>query len=66
MKATISWTRNTPSSAGGYSISITTTYSSFNPADIDEIEKRLPNGMIAMDTDEPQRMYPLGGSVGWE
>lgn len=56
MKVTQTWTRNTPSSAGGYSITVSTTYSSPNPFEIDEIEKKLPKGMVVIDTDEPQRM----------
>lgn len=55
MKIYHSWKRNEPSSAGGYSITVTTTYSSFNPYDIDEIEKKLPKGMMVLDTDEPDR-----------
>ena len=58
MKVTQTWERNTPSSAGGYSITVKTTYSSFNPFEIDNIEKKLPKGMIVMDTDKPQRTYP--------
>lgn len=59
MKIVQTWKRNTPSSAGGYSITVTYTYSSFNPDEIDEIAKKLPKGMIIMDTDKPQRIYPL-------
>lgn len=55
MKVTQTWKRNTPSSAGGYSITVTTTYSSFNQYEIDEIEKKLPKGMIVLDTDKPDR-----------
>ena len=56
MKVTQTWERNTPSSAGGYSITVKTTYSSFNTFEIDDIEKKLPRGMIVIDTDKPQRM----------
>lgn len=59
MRVIQTWTRNTPSSAGGYSITVSTTYSSFNVSEIDDIEKKLPKGMLVMDTDKPQRMYPL-------
>lgn len=55
MKVIQTWTRNMPSSAGGYSITVSTTYSSFNPAEIDDIERRLPKGMVVMDTDKPDR-----------
>ena len=58
MKVTQTWERNTPSSAGGYSITVKTTYSSFNPFEIDDIEKKLPKGMIVIDTNKPQRTYP--------
>ena len=56
MKVTQTYERNTPSSAGGYSITVKITYSSFNPSEIDDIEKKLPKGMLVMDTDTPQRM----------
>ena len=56
MKVTQTWERNTPSSEGGYSITVKTTYSSFNPYEIDNIEKKLPKGMVVIDTDKPQRM----------
>ena len=59
MKVIQKWERNTPSSAGGYSITVKTTYSSFNLDEIDDIEKKLPKGMIVIDTDKPNRMYPL-------
>lgn len=55
MKVTQTWERNTPSSAGGYSITVKTTYSSFNPNEIDDIEKKLPKGMIVIDTEELQK-----------
>lgn len=55
MKVTQTWIRNNPSSVCGYSITVTTTYSSFNKYEIDEIEKKLPKGMIVLDTDEPDR-----------
>ena len=51
MKIIQSWTRNTPSSAGGYSITLTITYSSFNREEIDDLEKKMPKGMIVMDTE---------------
>jgi len=55
MKVTQSWKRNMPSSAGGYSITVSITYSSNCKSEIDEIEKKLPKGMIMLDTDEPDR-----------
>ncbi len=59
MKVFQSYRRNTPSSAGGYSLTVTITYTSQNPTEIDELEKKLPKGMTILDTDKPQRMYPL-------
>jgi len=55
MKVTQRWTRNMPSSAGGYSITISTTYSSHVKGEIDAIEKKMPNGMLVIDTDKPDR-----------
>ena len=55
MKVVQTWTRNTPSSAGGYSITVSITYSSSSKAEIDEVEKKLPKGMIVLNTDEPDR-----------
>ena len=55
MKVIQNWTRNTPSSAGGYSITVKTPYSSNNKGEIDELEKKLPKGMMVLDTDEPDR-----------
>lgn len=59
MKVTQTWTRNTPSSAGGYSITVKTTYSSYNSEEIDQIEKKLPKGMVLIDTDKPDRRSGL-------
>ena len=59
MKVYHSWTRNEPSSADGYSITVKITYSSSSKAEIDELERKLPKGMIVMDTDKPQRMVDL-------
>lgn len=55
MKVYQSWKRNEPSSSGGYSITVTTTYSSFSEAEINQVEKKLPKGMVVIDTDEPDR-----------
>lgn len=49
MKITQTWHRNTPSSAGGYGLTVTITYSSSNPSEIDEIEKKMPKGMIVAE-----------------
>ena len=53
MKITQSW------STDGYSLTVTYVYSSKYLHEIEEVEKKLPKGMIIMDTDKPQRMYPL-------
>ena len=59
MKVIQTWTRNTPSSAGGYSITVNITYSSNILSEIEEVEKKLPRGMLVMDSDKTERMYPL-------
>lgn len=59
MKVTQSWKHNPPSTMSGYSITVTTVYSSFNKAEIDDLEQKMPKGMLVMDTDKPGRMYPL-------
>ena len=48
----------------GYSLTVTYVYSSKYLHEIEEIAKKLPNGIIIMDTDEPKRMYPLE-QEGW-
>ena len=58
MKITQSWKRNTPT-IDGYSLTVTYVYSSPYLHEIEEVEKKLPKGMIVMDTDKPNRMYPL-------
>ena len=58
MKVTQTWKRNTPSTISGESITVSTTYSSFDKYEIDELEKKMPSGMIVIDTDKPQRTYP--------
>lgn len=59
MKIVQTWTQNEPSSAGGYSITIKYVYSSFNKSDIDDIIKKLPRGMVIIDTDKPDRRVKL-------
>ena len=58
MKITQSWKRNALTT-DGYSLTITYVYSSHYLHEIEEVEKKLPKGMIVMDTDSPKRMYPL-------
>lgn len=43
----------------GYGLTVTYVYSSKYLHEIEEIEKKLPNGMIIIDTDKSQRMYPI-------
>ena len=58
MKIYQSWKRNT-STTDGYSLTVTYVYSSHYLHEIEEVEKKLPKGIIVMDTDKPKRMYPL-------
>ena len=43
----------------GYSLTVTYVYSSHYLHEIEEVEKKLPKGIIVMDTDSTKRMYPL-------
>ena len=54
MKIYQSWKRNKPDTQSGESITVTITYCSFNTEEIDELEKRLPKGLIVMETDKKQ------------
>ena len=58
MRITQTWKRNTPTT-GGYSLTVTYVYSSKYLHEIEAVEKKLPKGILIMDTDKPQRMYPL-------
>ena len=58
MKIAQSWKRNTPTT-DGYSLTVTYVYSSMYLHEIEEVEKKLPKGIIIIDMDKPQRMYPL-------
>lgn len=58
MKITQSCKRNMPTT-DGYSLTVTYVYSSKYLHEIEAVEKKLPKGIIIMDTDKPQRMYPL-------
>ena len=51
MKITQSWKRNSPSSISGESITLTIVYSSFDTAEIDELEQKMPRGMLVMTLD---------------
>ena len=52
MKIYQSWKRNNPNTQQGYSITLTITYSSFDHNEIDEIEKKLPRGMLVMNLEQ--------------
>jgi hypothetical protein len=43
----------------GYGLTVTYIYSSKYLHEIEEVERKLPKGTIIMDTDKPNRMYPL-------
>ena len=58
MKIYLSWKMNTPTT-DGYSLTVTYVYSSHYLHEIEEIEKKLPKGIIVMDTDKSKVMYPL-------
>jgi len=58
MKITQTWKRNMPTT-DGYGLTVTYVYSSKYLHEIEAVEKKLPNRIIIMDTDKPQRMYPL-------
>ena len=49
MKMYQSWKRNEPSTVSGESITVTITYSSFDKSEVDELEKRMPVGIISAD-----------------
>ena len=52
MKITQSWKRNMPSTLSGESITLTIVYSSFKKEEIDDLEKKMPKGMLIMNTDK--------------
>ena len=43
----------------GYSLTVTYVYSSKYLHEIEDVERKLPKGMIVMDTDKTNRIYPL-------
>jgi len=51
MKITQSWKRNTPSTMTGESITLITVYSSFDKAEIDNLEQNMTKGTIVMECD---------------
>lgn len=56
MKITQSWKRNMPTT-DGYSLTVTYVYSSKYLHEIEEVEKKLPKGMIIMDTDTESYLH---------
>ena len=50
MKIYQSWKRNEPDTVTGYSITVTITYSSFDRNEIDDLQKKMPKGILVMDT----------------
>ena len=52
MKIYEHWKRNTPDSVTGESITVTITYCSFKKDEIDELQKRMPKGMLVIDTEK--------------
>ena len=54
MKIYQRWKRNEPDSVVGESITVTITYCSFKREEIDELQKKMPNGMLVMDTDKKE------------
>ena len=45
MKIYQKWKRNEPDTVTGESITVTITYCSFDKGEIDELQKKMPNGM---------------------
>ena len=52
MKIYQSWKRNKPDTMTGDSITVTITYSSFDITEIDDLQKKMPKGMLVMDTEQ--------------
>ena len=55
MKITQTWRRNPPSTISGDSITVTTTYYSFNKQEIDDLERGLPTGILMMDSEKTDK-----------
>lgn len=52
MKIYQSWKRNEPNSVTGESITVSITYCSFDSDEIDELQKKIPTGILVMDTEQ--------------
>ena len=59
MKIIQSWTRNAPDTAGE-SITVRITYSSFDKAEIDALEEKMPKGIIVADMSKPDYSCEYG------
>jgi hypothetical protein len=44
-----------PTTFSGESITLTIVYTSFDKAEIDELEKKMPNGILIMDDKKQER-----------
>lgn len=55
MKAIQSWRRNPPSTMSGESITVVTTYTSFDKSEIDELEKMFPKGWMITEMPEGKK-----------
>lgn len=51
MKVTQSWRRNMPDTITGESITLVTTYSSFDKEEIDALEQNMPKGTLYTEMD---------------
>lgn len=60
MKIYQSWKRNEPSSVSGESITLTIIYTSFKKEEIDEVEKRMPKGILVVGEDDGLKHYDDG------
>ena len=52
MKIYQKWKRNKPDTVTGESITVTITYCSFDRDEIDELQKKMPKGMLVMYTEQ--------------
>ena len=55
MKIYQSWKHNEPSTVSGESITLTIVYTSNDKAEIDELEAKMPKGMLIMDNKKQER-----------
>lgn len=49
MKVIQTWKRNLPSTLQGESITLTTVYSSFDKSEIDDLEQKMPKGIMVTE-----------------